>query len=149
MGMAMGPHDIHEAIVRVPIVEEFASPMRETISTLLQEISEVRRLRKGHRMTREGSRGRNRGFILLSGSVRVQKSDMPDTKVVGPELLGEVMQFNPKKMRVATLIAHEDCIVLRFMWEEFWDAVARYFEPDEQTKVREALERRAWEHFTQ
>jgi len=144
----MGPNDIHEAIVRVPVVAEFAQPVRETLSTLLQEISEVRRLRKGHRMTREGSRGRNRGFILLTGSVRIQKSDVPDSKARAPELLGEVMQFNPKKMRIASVFAHEDCLVMRFMWDDFWDAVARYFDPDEQTKVRESLERRAWEHFT-
>ena len=144
----MGPHEIHDAILHVSTVEEFAPPIRETLSALLQEISEVRRLRKGHRMTREGSRGRNRGFILVSGSVRIQKSDMPDTKATAPEMLGEVMQFNPKKMRVATVIAHEDCLVLRFMWDEFWDAVARYFESDDQVKVREVLERRAWEHFT-
>ncbi|NUM53243.1 MAG: cyclic nucleotide-binding domain-containing protein [Candidatus Hydrogenedentes bacterium] len=144
----MGPQEIHNTIVQVPILEEFAPAERETLSALLQEVSEVRRLRKGHRMTREGSRGRNRGFILLSGSVRVQKSDMPDTKVTAPELLGEVMQFNPKRMRVATVLAHEDCLVLRFMWDDFWDAVTRYFEPDEQKKVREVLERRAWEHFT-
>jgi CRP-like cAMP-binding protein len=144
----MGPNDIHEAIVHVPVVAEFALPVRETLSTLLQEISEVRRLRKGHRMTREGSRGRNRGFILLTGSVRIQKSDVPDSKARAPELLGEAMQFNPKKMRIASVFAHEDCLVMRFMWDDFWDAVARYFDPDEQTKVRESLERRAWEHFT-
>ena len=144
----MGPNDIHEAIVRVPVVAEFAQPVRETLSTLLQEISEVRRLRKGHRMTREGGRGRNRGFILLTGSVRIQKSDVPDSKARAPELLGEVMQFNPKKMRIASVFAHEDCLVMRFMWDDFWDAVARYFDPDDQAKVRESLERRAWEHFT-
>lgn len=144
----MGPQEIHEAIVHIPIVEEFAAPVRETLSALIQEVSEVRRLRKGHRMTREGSRGRNRGFVLLSGSVRIQKSDMPDSKAKAPELLGEVMQFNPKKMRVATVFAHEDCLVLRFMWDDFWDAVARYFDPGDQKHVREVLERRAWEHFT-
>ena len=144
----MGPHEIHEAIVQVPFVAEFSQSERETLAALFLEISEVRRLRKGHRMTREGSRGRDRGFILLTGSVRIQKSDTPDSKSQGPEMLGEVMQFNPKKMRVATVIAHEDCLVLRFMWNAFWEALSRYFEAEEQTKVREALERRAWEHFT-
>lgn len=144
----MGPREIHEAIVEIATMGGFSAPARETLAQLLQEISEVRRLRKGHRMTREGSRGRNRGFILLTGSVRVQKSDVPDSKVPAPELLGEVMQFNPKRMRVATVIAYEDCLVLRFMWDDFWDAVARYFDPAEQAKVREVLERRAWEHFT-
>ena len=144
----MGPHEIHEAIVQVPFVAEFSQSERETLAALFLEISEMRRLRKGHRMTREGSRGRDRGFILLTGSVRIQKSDTPDSKSQGPEMLGEVMQFNPKKMRVATVIAHEDCLVLRFMWNDFWEALSRYFEAEEQTKVREALERRAWEHFT-
>ena len=144
----MEPQDNHDAIVRVPIVAEFAQPIRETFATLVQEISEVRRLRKGHRMTREGSRGRNRGFILLSGSVRIHKSEMLDAKVHAPELLGEVMQFNPKRLRVATVLAHEDCLVLRFMWDDFWDAAARYFAPDDLATVRGALERRAWEHFT-
>lgn len=144
----MGPREIHDAIVQVPVIAELAQPVRETLSSVLQEIAEVRRLRKGHRMTREGSHGRNRGFILLSGSVRIHKADMPDSKAKAPELLGEVMQFNPKKMRVATVIAHEDCMVLRFMWDDFWDAVTRYFDAEEQARVRAVLERRAWEHFT-
>ena len=144
----MGPHEIHEAIIRVPFVAEFSPSERETLASLFQEISEVRRLRKGHRMTREGSRGRDRGFILLTGTVRIQKADMPDSKGHAPELLGEVRQFNPKKTRIATVIETEDCPMLRLRWNDFWEALARYFEADEQTKVREALERRAWEHFT-
>jgi len=139
---------MHDTIAGVPIIDRFSGPVRETLIALMLEISEVRRLRKGHRMTREGSRGRNRGFVLLEGSVRIQKSETPDAKVRAPELLGEVMQFNPKRLRVATVVAHEDCLVLRFMWDDFWGAVARYFAPGEQAEVRDALERRAWEHFT-
>ena len=89
----MAPDEIHETVLRVPIVQGFTPPVRETLATLLQEISEVRRLRTGHRMTREGGRGRNRGFILLSGSVRIHKSETPDAKVRAPELLGEVMHY--------------------------------------------------------
>ena len=145
----MGPEEIRATVLEVPFVTEFERPVRETLASLLQEVSEVRRLRKGHRMTREGSRGRNRGFILISGSVRIQKADVPDIKARAPELLGEVMQFNPKKMRTATVTAHEDCVVLRFMWDDFWDAVGRYFPEEDQTKVRSRLEQRAWEHFTE
>ncbi|HRI87813.1 MAG TPA: cyclic nucleotide-binding domain-containing protein [Candidatus Hydrogenedentes bacterium] len=144
----MGPDETREAILNVPWVASFEPDVRETLVTILKEVSEVRRLRKGHRMTREGSKGRNRGFILLTGSVRIQKSDMPDTKSKAPELLGEVMQFDPKKMRTATVWANEDLLVLRFMWEEFWAAVDRYFSEEDRILVRESMERRAWEHFT-
>ncbi len=144
----MGPDDIREAILNVPWVATFEPAVRETLVTAIKEVSEVRRLRKGHRMTREGSKGRNRGFILLTGAVRIQKSDMPDTKSRAPELLGEVMQFNPKKMRTATVWAHEDVLVLRFMWDDFWAALDRYLSEEDRALVRESLEQRAWEHFT-
>ncbi|MDZ4859864.1 MAG: cyclic nucleotide-binding domain-containing protein [Candidatus Hydrogenedentes bacterium] len=144
----MGPDDIREAILNVPWVADFEPAIRETIVTAIKEVAEVRRLRKGHRMTREGSTGRNRGFILLTGSVRIHKSDMPDSKSKAPELLGEVMQFNPKKMRTATVMAHEDVLVLRFMWDEFWAALDRYLSEEDRVKVHESLEQRAWEHFT-
>ena len=144
----MKPDDIREAILNVPWVADFEPSIRETLVTVIKEIAEVRRLKKGHQMTREGSRGRNRGFILLTGSVRIHKSDMPDTKAKAPELLGEVLQFNPKKMRTATVLAHEDVLVLRFMWDEFWTTLDRYLSEEDREKVHESLEQRAWEHFT-
>lgn len=144
----MKANDFRAIVLNVPFVAGFEPALRETLASLIVEISEVRRLRTNHRMTREGSRGRNRGFILLSGSVRIRKSDMPDSKAKAPELLGEVMQFNPKKTRTASVWAHEDCLILRFMWDDFWAAVERYFSEEDRARIHEALEQRAWEHFT-
>jgi hypothetical protein len=51
-------------------------------------------------------------------------------------------------MRTATLTAREECWVIRFQWNEFWNTLMSNFSEAEVATVREALEERAWEHFT-
>lgn len=144
----MIPDGARDLVLQLSFMNGFPETLRERLADIFIEVSEVRRIRTGQLITREGGRGRNRGFILLDGSVRIHKSDVPDSKAKPPELLGEVMQFNPKRSRTATVTAHEKGLVLRFMWDDFWAGTKRYLTKEEQDLVRKTLEERAWEHFT-
>jgi hypothetical protein len=109
---------VRELILKVPVIESLPGDLGIKVTDVIVDIGVVRRVAEGQVMTRENKHGKNRGFVLLKGIIGIQKAEVPYTKCRPPELLGEVMQFNPKGMRTATLTA------------------------------REALEERAWEHFT-
>ena len=58
------------------------------------------------------------------------------------------MQFNPRGLRTATVTASMDSVVMQFSWDDFWAALDKRLSPDDQAKVREAIEGYAWRHFT-
>lgn len=139
---------VRELILKVPVIESLSGDLGIKVTDVILEIGVVRRVAEGQVMTRENKHGKNRGFVLLKGIIGIQKADAPYSKCRPPELLGEVMQFNPKGMRTATLTAREECWVIRFQWNDFWNTLMSNFSEHEVAAVREALEERAWEHFT-
>jgi hypothetical protein len=139
---------VRELILKVPVIESLPGDLGIKVTDVIVDIGVVRRVAEGQVMTRENKHGKNRGFVLLKGIIGIQKAEVPYAKCRPPELLGEVMQFNPKGMRTATLTAREECWVIRFQWNEFWNTLMTNFSEAEVATVREALEERAWEHFT-
>ena len=144
----MDNEQIRTLVLQVPFITSLSEDLREKLADIILNIGVVRRVAQGQIMTRESGQGKNRGFILLDGVIGVQKAEAPYSKCRPPELLGELMQFNPKGMRTATLTAREECVVLRFQWNEFWNELMTNLSETEVAKIRQALEDRAWEHFT-
>ncbi len=144
----MDAEKVRAEILRVPVIESLPGDLPGKVTDVIMDIGDVRHVPKGQVMTRENKHGKNRGFVLLKGVIGIQKAEVPFSKCRPPELLGEVMQFNPKGMRTATLTAHEECWVIRFPWTDFWNTLMMNFSENEVAKVREVLEDRAWEHFT-
>jgi hypothetical protein len=139
---------VRAVILKVPVIESLHGDLGEKVTDVIMDIGVVRRVAEGQTMTKEHRPGKNRGFVLLKGSINIEKDDAPPSVCRPPELLGEVMQFNPKGQRTATLTAIDECWVIRFQWNEFWTALMTNFSEAEVAKVRETLEDRAWEHFT-
>lgn len=144
----MDMEKVRELILKVPVIQSLHGDLNQKVTDVIIEIGDVRRVAAGQVMTRENKHGKNRGFVLLKGVIHIEKADAPPSKCGPPELLGEVMQFNPKGMRTATLTAHDECWVIRFQWNEFWNTLMSNFSETEVAAVRETLEERAWEHFT-
>ena len=137
-----------EAILQVHLIARLPKALREKTADLLVDISVPRSVPKGGTWLHEGEHSENKGYILVKGAVAIQKASAPDLRCEAPELLGEAMQFSTTGLRTATVATIEDCIVLRFMWEEFWAAVEDEFSFAEQTTLKEAIKDLAWEHFT-
>lgn len=132
---------------RLRLMEHVPSHVRLPLIEIFEEISELRSVPNGGIWLRENEPSENKGFVLLRGSVVVQKAGAPETVVDAPELLGEAMQFNPKHLRTATVVANDDIVVARFMWDEFWNAVAMRCTEPERHAIREAIEAVAWDHL--
>ncbi|MCC6795623.1 MAG: hypothetical protein IT366_10935 [Candidatus Hydrogenedentes bacterium] len=129
------------------IMRGLDDPLVEKLTDLLQSISAPRVVPAGGVFIHEREHVDNKGYILLQGAVLVRKTGFPDITCKAPELIGEIMQFNPAGVRTATCAGAVESIVLRFMWDEFWQKAEQILSADELAKLKEKLETQAWEHF--
>lgn len=135
-------------ILNLRFMGSLPSGLRDQLADIFLEISQNARLGQMTVMFTEGESGSDTGYILLSGEVEVRKSTSPPLVCQVPELLGEMMQFNPSKKRTATVETLGEVQALRFSWSKFQETCERYLSSSDQEKVHQTLESYAWEHFT-
>ena len=145
----MSSESTFDRICEVSMMRELPQVLRDRVASIIEDISKLRKVPKGAVILREMEGGADKGYILLEGAVGILKTDAPKHRCPAPELLGEIMQFNPAHVRTATVGAVEDCLVLKFEWETFWAALGAESTSEEVAKVRSALEERAWVHFAE
>ena len=139
--------DYRDAFLKLGFMAELTHQLRQDTVEVLIQVGKLRSVPKGGLWIREGEHTTNKGYVLLQGTVCIQKSGHPDIECEAPELLGEMMQFNPAHSRTATIKAMTDCIVMRFIWDDFWDASKQYFSSSDQEELKNAVESCAWSHF--
>ena len=130
------------------LLNDFPAAMRSRVMMVFLTVSEDHILRRGSRLFAEDEQSDETGYVLLEGSVTVQKQDGETVTCSGPELLGEMQMLNPRHTRTATVIAGSDVRVLKFNWSSFFQIAEGLFDPDELAVLREALSNLAWKHFT-
>src|SRR3972149_4304507 len=138
---------VRENIRKLRFMPDLPVDLREKLIDILLRISAPRSLPTATVFIREGEHIDERGYILLEGAVLVEKTEHPDMTCEAPELIGEMQQFNPSHTRTASVTTSMPSTVLRFQWDEFWNAVRQELTPQEVDTVRETLEIHAWEHF--
>ena len=140
--------ELRTAILDVAFMRHFSEDLRGKVAVLFQEVAALRRVPKNAAWIRQNEPAENKGYLLVEGAVAIQKPDAPEISCEAPELLGEMMQFNPTHLRTATVVAMRDCVVLQFLWDDFWARTRQRLSEPEQEKVRQVLEEVAWEHLT-
>jgi hypothetical protein len=143
----MDMDDVRTKIKSLRIMRGLDDGLQEKLVDLFQSISAPRVVPAGGVFIHEREHVDNKGYILLQGVVLVRKEGFPDVTCKAPELIGEIMQFNPAGVRTATCAGAVESIVLRFMWDEFWTRAKSALTPEEMAHVKESLETQAWEHF--
>lgn len=144
----MDSEEATKTICSTKFMQTIPGGFREKVSDVLLEISKLRRVPLGETWIQEGDKADARGFILLKGSVSIRKGGEQAHSEEAPELLGEIMQFNPAHSRTATVVATDECVVMRFDWDDLWAKLGEKLTEDEVSKVKTAVESFAWEHFT-
>ncbi len=145
----MQSEEVIKAILSLQALSSLESGLRRSVAELLVRISKPRSIERGQVWLKRGEPSENKGYILLKGSADIEKPTSPVTTCHAPELIGEAMQFNPKHVRTATVSAVEDCIALRFLWDDFWKAVEESLGEEDRQRVRTAIENHAWAHFAE
>lgn len=143
----MDMDEVRTKIGSLRIMRGLDDALKDKLTDLLQSISVPRVVPAGGVFIHEREHVDNKGYILLQGAVLVRKEGFPDITCKAPELIGEIMQFNPAGVRTATCAGAVESIVLRFMWDEFWTRAEQALTPGEIARLKETLETQAWEHF--
>jgi hypothetical protein len=145
----MDKQDVHDAIVRLRFMADLTPEVRSRVAGILEQIGKLRKVPRDAVWIKENEHSPNKGYILVRGAAAIQKTDFPQVDCQAPELLGEMMQFNPGSLRTATVFSTEESVVMRFMWDEFWAALEEQLSKKDREAVRTAIESQAWEHFAQ
>lgn len=143
----MKPEETRKTIGNIKFMQELPEQLREKAIDLFEQASEQRSVPKDAVFIHAQEQTQNKGFLLLKGSVSIQKPDAPEVTCTAPELLGEMMQLTPAKVRTATVSAAEDCVVMRFDWADLWAKAGVLLTPEEQAQLDEAIKSLAWDHL--
>lgn len=139
--------DIREALRGLPLAKVLPREMRDRVMMAFLATGEAKRCQPGATLFKEGDASGDFGFVLLTGTVAIEKDGNAAVFCDAPEILGEMQQFNPLHQRTATVRAGDDTTVLAFSWTQFFNSVSGIMSPEEVDRLREELGGLAWRHF--
>jgi len=140
--------EIRAQIGKLPLLHELPEALRLPTAMLFLGVGHEMTATGGQVLLREGDPDDDTAFLLLEGAVSVTKEENPENTTEAPDLLGELVKFNPIHKRAATLRAMSDLKLLKFTWTAFFSAAESIFSEEQQTTLRDALADVAWQHFT-
>ena len=136
-----------EAILELQVMKSFTKPLREDFAKLMMRVGERMEVPIGETWLHEGEKSPNDGYVLVHGTVSVEREGKLIRECGAPELLGEVMQFNPDAKRTASITAVQTCQLLHFSWETLWDDAEKSFSQKDFNALRDMIEFYAWERL--
>jgi CRP-like cAMP-binding protein len=145
----LSPSAIEKQIGQLALMLEFNDEMRDRVAEVFCAASTQEQIPAGTQLFAEGDEVSNDGYVLLKGTVTVERSSGFRKQVHPPELLGEMKQFEfegPAE-RAATATAAEDVEVLHFNWDTFYERLKGRIYGREKDVFNDALQRYAWMHF--
>lgn len=145
----MEPEKASEIIKKISFMHDLKPEGREKLATILSVLGPVKTLPAKTVLFRKGDKADNRGVILLEGQIDVEKDDAPEITADAPQLLGEMSQFSPNKIRTATVTAATELHVIEFKWSDLKTRAQENLSTNELNDLFSALEDYAWAHFTQ
>ena len=145
----MESNAIPAVLAEIPFMHALPDSTRDDLIRVIKDVSTPETIEEGTVVFTQGEPGTDIGYFLLEGDIEIAKSGAIPLQKSGPELLGEMKQFNPVGLRTATVNALSSLDVLSFKWPELHSALEAYLSADAFQAVEQALENYAWEHFTE
>lgn len=139
--------DLEFRLAGLSLLLDLPSTARHEVLSMLLEIGKREIVSEGETIFSEGDTAGDTGYVLLSGSVKVEKSYSESTICFAPALIGEAKQFVPGSARTATVRALDDLDVLRFDWNRFHGESERRLDEHDLNVLGKALLGYAWTHL--
>jgi hypothetical protein len=140
--------DIRNRIGALDIVRGIPAEVRPRVVLLFLGIGSEQERPDGVVLFERGAANDGSAYILLEGSLEVEKPQTPPIPVEAPHLIGELAQLDKKKQRGATGTVKGGATLLHFTWSAFGEAAQSVLTNAEVQAVRESIENLAWEHFS-
>ncbi|MBI4559109.1 MAG: cyclic nucleotide-binding domain-containing protein [Candidatus Hydrogenedentes bacterium] len=140
---------IEQAVASLSLMLTLADHVKERVVAAFKEVSQLKELKPGDGLFAEGDSDSDEGYILLSGSVKVETADGFSTQVFPPELLGEMKQFHfgGSAERMADVSVIEPSEVLQFSWARLHASLSERLDANALAEFENALQSYAWMHF--
>ena len=135
----MGLSQYKERVASIPMLQGLDDRNAEVTCAVFLEISKEKTLVDGDTLFEKGSEDANTGALLVEGTVAVEAGGDRSIELEAPDILGEMQQFEPTAMRVATVKAIGPCTILEFSWHEFVNVVMELLPKERQLGLREAI----------
>jgi CRP-like cAMP-binding protein len=139
--------EIRTALRGLALAKLLPREMRERVMMAFLATGEAKRCQPGATLFKEGDASSDMGYVLLRGTVSIEKQGNTPVCCEAPEILGEMQQFNPLHERTASVRAGADVTVFAFSWHEFFAAAETILSREETERLREELGGLAWRHF--
>ncbi len=136
-----------KTLVQLSLLRHMPNESKGHVADLLVAISARVMCSDGDTLINEQSLGGREGFILLRGYVTIRKEGAEPIVLGSPALLGEMLQFNPRALRTATVCTKGETTVLKFSWQDFYLQSKQRLTEAEQALLMEGIERSVWERF--
>lgn len=131
----------------LPLVQHMPDETKERVASLLLDVSTLLTSFEDNTLLHQGWLGGDSGFVLLQGNVEIDREGASPVSMSAPALLGEMLQFNPRALRTATVLVKGEARVLRFVWQELYAQARQRLTETEQNMLMDGIEHSAWERF--
>jgi hypothetical protein len=145
----MEPDQLHEQIRAIPFMSGLSNPARAAFVSAVVSVGKQEKVPTGTVLFVKGSQGAPMGCIVLTGEVRISKTNSPELICYAPELLGETKQVNPDAHRNATVDAVTELDVIKFNWTSLKSQLTQIATETDVVAIEKALEDYAWRHITE
>ena len=140
--------DLRNQLGALDVIRGIPAEMRPRVVLLFLGIGSEQHRKAGEVLFQRGAANDGSAYILLQGTLEIEKPDSPPLGIDAPHLIGELAQIDKKQQRGATVTVTEEAILLHFTWAAFSAAAKSVLTNNESQAVRESLERLAWEHLS-
>lgn len=136
-----------EKLSGLPFLQNMPDGAKEKICAVIESVSEETTASSGEELLQEGHLAFASGYILLQGTVSVEREGLDAIELSAPRLLGEMSQFIQDDARVATIRATTDASFLRFSWDDLYENAGKALSKEENAALIQAIERIVWDRY--
>ena len=143
----MATTEHREKLSALPFLQGLPDATKERICAVIADISEKTTVSAGEGLVQEGHLAFASGYILLDGTVSVEREGLDSIELTAPRLFGEMSQFIRDDSRTATIRATSDASFLKFSWDDFYEGVGKDLSKEENAALVQAIEKVVWDRY--
>ena len=136
-----------EKLSGLPFLQGLPDDAKEKICAVIEGVSEETTASSGGELLQEGHLAFASGYILLEGTVSVEREGLDSLELTAPRLLGEMSQFIQDDARTATIRAITDASFLKFSWDDFYERSEKDLSKEENAALIQAIEMIVWDRY--
>ena len=143
----MATNEHREKLLGLPLLKGLPEDAKGRICAVIEGVSEETTSASGEDLLQAGHLAFASGYILLEGTVLIEREGRESIELEAPRLLGEMSQFIQDDSRTATVRAETDASFLKFSWDDLYARAEKELSKEENAAFVQAIEKVVWERY--